>query len=367
MRLPIFALPGCALLATAAAAQSQAVASPSSRPQEAAIAAAPLPYHKEAVTFDAAPGVRLSGTMTLPAGPGPFSAALLISGSGRNDRDESLAGHKLMMVLADALTRHGYAVLRYDKRGAGQSTGDFDAATTLDFAADAAAALAYLHRRRDIDGARIGVIGHSEGGTIGVLLGVKDPGLKYIVMMAGFAAPAAPLVAEQIRRIDRANGVPQKLADQTYDLNRHLFRAIAEAKGEEDAEQRVRAILSKSLPAPSKQQGDQALMFAHMPYMRFILGYDPTPSLKQLRVPVLALAGTKDLIVPPDINLPALKRSLAQDRDLRVVELDGLNHFFQPAKTGLPQEFATIEETLAPTAIEEIIAWVEGHVPTAGR
>jgi len=367
MRLPIFALPGCALLATAAAAQSQAVASHPSRPQEAAIAAAPLPYRQEAVTFDAAPGFRLSGTMTLPAGPGPFSAALLISGSGRNDRDESLAGHKPMMVLADALTRHGYAVLRYDKRGAGQSTGDFDAATTLDFAADAAAALAYLHRRRDIDGARIGVIGHSEGGTIGALLGVKDSSLKYVVMMAGFATSAAPLVAEQIRRIDEANGVPQKLANQTYELNSRLFRAIAEAKGEEDAAQRVQAILSKSVPAPSKQQSDQALMFAHMPYMRFILGYDPTPSLKQLRVPVLALAGTKDLVVPPDVNLTALKRSLAQDPDLKVVELDGLNHFFQPAKTGLPQEFATIEETLAPAAIEEIIAWVEEHVPTAGH
>jgi len=367
MRLPIFALPVCAVLATAAAAQTQSVPSPSSRPQEAAIIAAPRPYREEAVTFDAAPGVRLSGTMTLPVGPGPFPAALLISGSGRNDRDESVAGHKPMMVLADALTRHGYAVLRYDKRGAGQSTGNFDAATTIDFAHDAAAALAYLHRRPDVDGARIGVIGHSEGGTIGALLGVRDPSLNYVVMMAGFATPAAPLVAEQIRRVDLANGVPRTLADQTYELNSKLFRAIAEAKGKEDAEQRVRAILSKSVPAPSKQQSDQALMFADMPYMRFILGYDPTPSLKRLRVPVLALAGTKDLVVPPDVNLPALKRSLAQDPDLKVVELDGLNHFFQPAKTGLPQEFAIIEETLAPTAIEEIIAWVEAHAPKAGH
>jgi hypothetical protein len=186
-------------------------------------------------------------------------------------------------------------------------------------------------------------------------------------MMAGFATAGAPLVAEQIRRVEQADGVPANLVDHTYELNSQIFRAIGDAKGKEDAEQRVRAILANSVPAPSQQEVDQAIMFADMPYMRFILGYDPTPSLKQLRVPVLALAGAKDLVVPPDVNLPALKRSLTHDPDVKVVELDGLNHFFQPAKTGLPQEFATIEETLAPAAIAEILAWVEGHVPPAGH
>lgn len=366
MRLPLMVIPACALLAagpTLAQTNDSGAFPGSARPQEAAIAAAPLPYRDEAISFDAVPGVRLSGTLTLPPGAGPFAAAVLIAGSGKHDRDETVAGHKPMLVLADALARQGYAVLRYDKRGAARSTGDFDAATTLDFAGDAAAAVRYLRSRPDIRPAGIGVIGHSEGGTIAALLAVKDPGLAYVVMMAGFAAPGGLLVAEQIRRVDIANGVAPAAASQTFELNRKLFTAIAAAKDEREAEQKVSLVLASIKPSAPKSEGDQALMFARMPYMRFILSYDPTPSLRRLRVPVLALAGSKDLVVPPDVNLPALRRSLARDPEVKVVELVGLNHFFQPAKTGLPQEFSTIEETLAPAVTAAIIRWVRSHTP----
>jgi len=370
MRLPFIALAGCAILAASPAPAQTRDSDPAPqprRPQEAAIAAAPLPYREEAASFDAAPGVRLAGTLTLPSGNGPFAVALLIGGSGQHDRDEVFADHKPMLVLADALARKGYAVLRYDKRGAGKSTGSFAAAAMPDFVSDAAAAIAYLRHRPDIDPARIGVIGHSEGGTIGALLAVKDPSLAYVVMMAGFAAPADMLVAEQIRRIDIANGTAPSTAAQTYALNLKLFSAIGDARDQQEAERKVREVIATTSPAPAKAESDQAMMFAGMPAMRFILGYDPTSSLRQLRVPLLALVGSKDLVVPPDVNLPALRKAVAHDPDATIVELKGLNHFFQTAGTGAPQEFATIEQTLAPEVMATIIPWIDRHAVARRR
>jgi len=338
------------------------------RPQEEAIAAAPLPYREEVVTFEnsAVPGVRLVGTLTLPSGSGPHAAAILLAGSGKNDRDETLSGHKPLLVLADALTRQGYAVLRYDKRGAGQSAGNYDAATMADFTSDAKAALAYLKNRPEIDGAKIGFIGHSEGGTIGALVAADDSSVAYVVMMAGFALPAKLLVAEQIRRFDVVEGKPPAEATQTYKLNMALFDAIANAKDQAEAEMRVRQVLAAADPAPAKPEADQALMFARLPAMRFILGYDPTASLRRLRVPVLALAGSKDIVVPPDVNLPALRKALANDPDVTIKELPGLNHFFQHAETGSPREMSMIEETLAPEVTATVIHWIAGHT-TARR
>lgn len=368
MRLKPVALSTCfaVLMVSLGGPATAADTQPRPRPQEEAIAASPAPYRAEPVTFDAAPGVRLSGTLTLPHRHGPFAAAILLTGSGQNDRDETVADHKPMLVLADALTRAGYAVLRYDKRGAGKSTGNFDAATMADLTADAAKALAYLRSRPDIDRTRIGLIGHSEGGTIATVLAADDPHIAYVVMMAGFAAPAKMLVAEQIRRIDVVNGTLPAAAAQTYDLNMKLFGAIADAKDQNGAEAGVRKVLAAASPPPSRGETDQALMFARMPAMRYILAYDPTNSLRRVRVPVLALAGSKDLVVPPDINLPALRKALAQDRDVTIVELPDLNHFFQTARTGAPQEFSTIEETLSPQVTATMIPWIARHV-TARR
>lgn len=370
MRPPFIALAaGMALLVAPQMIQAATDTTPPKprRPQEEAIAAARLPYREQAVAFDAAPGVRLAGTLTLPNRSGRFAAAILIAGSGRHDRDETVADHKPMLVLADALARQGYAVLRYDKRGAGRSTGDFDAATMADLTSDAAAAVAYLRSRPDIAPSRIGLIGHSEGGTIAAVLAAKDPHLAYVVMMAGFAAPTRTLVAEQIRRIDVVNGTSPVAAAQSYALNIKLFDAIAAAKDQSDAESRVRQVLAAASSAPSAAEADQALMFARMPAMRFILAYDPTPSLRRLRVPALALAGSKDLVVPPDINLPALREALAQDRDVRIVELPGLNHLFQTAQTGAPQEFFSIEETLAPQVMTTMMPWIARHVGSGRR
>jgi pimeloyl-ACP methyl ester carboxylesterase len=344
------------------------------RPQEEAIAAAPLPYREETVAFDnpAAPGVRLAGTLTLPNSGGPFAAAILIAGSGRNGRDEPIrngdgtdSGHKPMLVLADALTRQGYAVLRYDKRGVGKSSGDYAAATTMDFLSDARAAIAWLRTRPDIDSSRLALIGHSEGATIGALLAADDPTIAGVVMMAGFAESGTLLVAEQTRRMDIANGTTPVKASQTYALNLKLFDAIATAKDQSEAETRVVKILAAANPGPDEAEVHQTLLYARLPMMRFILSYNPAQSLEKVRVPVLALGGTRDLIGLSDVNLPALRKALAQDPDVTIVEMPGLNHFFQHAETGLPREMPRLEETLAPEVTATIIPWLAKHMAQA--
>lgn len=333
------------------------------RPQEESIAAARSPYREELMMFSnpAAVGVQLAGTLTVPPGTQRFPAIVIIAGSGPNDRNEEIAGHKPALVLADALTRRGYAVLRYDKRGVAKSTGDHSSATTLDFASDVAAAIAYLRSRPDIDGAEVGLIGHSEGGTIAAIVAAKDPGLAFIVMMAGFALPGRVLVAEQIRRIGIVEGETQQAATQTFNLNRRLYDAIAASKDQREAERGVRELLTSARPKPTQAQFDQALQFTELPYMRFMLAYDPAASFEEVRVPVLALCGSKDLVVPPDLNLPALRKALAHNRDVTVVEMPDLNHFFQHAETGSPREFAKIEETMAPEVLSLVSNWIGEH------
>jgi uncharacterized protein len=334
-----------------------------SRPQEEGIAAALSPYREILVAFDnpAAAGVRLAGTLTLPQGAGPFPSVVFISGSGPNGRDEEQAGHKLALVLADALTRDGCAVLRYDKRGVAKSAGNYEAATTLDFASDATAAVAYLRGRSDIVRTKVGLIGHSEGGTIAAMVASKDPSLSFIVMMAGFAIPGKILVAEQTRRIAIADGQAHAMATQTYNLNLRLYDAIAASKDRSDAEARVRKILATTKPKAEKDQADQAILFTKLPSMRFILAFDPARMLGDVNVPVLALYGSKDLVVPSDLNLPVLREALTHDKDVTINEMPGLNHLFQHAKTGSPREFDEIEETLSPEVMAIISKWVAQH------
>lgn len=333
------------------------------RPQEAAIAAAAPPYRAEDVAFDnpTTSGVKLAGTLTLPQGQGPFPAVVLVSGSGPNGRDEEVFGHKIFLVLADHLTRQGYSVLRYDKRGVAKSTGAYALATTDDFAADAAAAVAYLRSRPDIDPHRVGLIGHSEGGVIAPIVAARDPGLKFVVMMAGTGIPGRILLAEQARLISIANGEPKASADAEYALSRKVYDAIADAKDAEEAQARARQVLEQATPKPPKLVFDETLRLTASPWMRRFLAYDPIPTLAEVRVPVLALNGSKDLQVPAALDLPPIRKALARNPDATVTELEGLNHLFQHAKTGSPTEYRRIEETLAPDFLETLDVWLAKH------
>jgi pimeloyl-ACP methyl ester carboxylesterase len=306
--------------------------------------------------------VRLAGTLTEPQGAGPFPTVVLVSGSGRNARNEEVFDHKIFLVLADSLTRQGLAVLRYDKRGAGESKGDYAKATTADFAADAAAAVAYLRSRPDIDGRRLGLIGHSEGGMIVPMLAAKDPSLAFVVLMAGPGVPGRILLPEQERLIGLAMGEPKAEADGTYVVMRRLYDAVATAKDAPEAQARAREILAAAVPKPPEPVAADLVKLAGSDWFRFFMAFDPVPVLRQVRVPVLVLNGSKDLQVPPSIDLPPIRAALARDKDVTIVEMPGLNHLFQHATTGSPAEYGRIEETLAPELLETVSAWIGTHV-----
>jgi uncharacterized protein len=319
----------------------------------------PFPYRAEDVSFDSAPGVRLAGTLTLPPGKGPFPAVVLITGSGAQDRDETLWEHKPFLVLADALSRRGIAVLRDDDRGFAKSTGDFATATSTDFAADTEAALAYLRTRPEIDATRTGLIGHSEGGMIGPMVAVDDPRVAFVVMMAGPGASARELLVAQREAVARTAGLsPEAVARNEAVIDR-VEKALAASKDPAQAQADAAKVLTDTGMAPAAAAATAKQMGSA--WYRWFIAYDPRPTLAKLRVPVLALNGDKDVQVVSKQNLPAIREALKDNPDATVVELPGLNHLFQTANTGAPLEYVRIEETMSPAALDLITDWVLKH------
>jgi len=325
----------------------------------------PYPYAEEEVTFDdAASHVRLAGTLTLPEGAGPFPAVVLVAGSGPNTRNEPILNHEIFLVLADHLTRHGIAVLRYDKRGTGTSTGDYAKATTQDFANDADAAAAWLRTRKDIDPAKVGLIGHSEGGLIVPMVAVADPKVDFIVMMAGPGVNGAQVLTEQGRLVFKAAGMSDAQVAEYSGLREKMIAIVQAQKDPVVAAAKMRALL---VADPALKNTSPAVIEAQInainnDWFRFFFNYDPAITLRQVRCPVLAMIGSKDLQVPPDQNLPALRAALAHNPDAEVEELPSLNHLFQTAKTGAIGEYGELEETMAPAALDLMTSWILKHV-----
>src|SRR5262245_15012477 len=325
------------------------------RPQNPA---KPYPYREEDVTYqnDSA-HITLAATLTTPRGDGPFPAVLLITGSGPQDRDESLAGHKPFLVLADYLTRHGIAVLRADDRGVAKSGGKFALATTSDFATDAEAGVAYLRTRHEIDGKRIGLIGHSEGGLIAPLVASRDRGIAFVVMLAGTGVRGADVLVRQNVLVAESMGATRAQAEAQGAQIRTLVDIVMRETDDAARATKLREALAGSLPAAAIDARVTTLID---PWFKQFLSYDPAPALTKLTCPVLALNGQLDKQVPPDQNLPAIRAAFAAsgNRNVDVEELPGLNHLFQTAKTGSPAEYAQIEETIAPQALDKIAAWI---------
>jgi hypothetical protein len=318
----------------------------------------PYPYREEEVTYaNKAAGNTLAGTLTVPPGKGPFPAVLLISGSGPNDRDETVFGHKPFLVLSDYLTRKGIVVLRADKRGIGKSTGDLAKATTADFATDAEAGVAYLKSRPEADPQRIGLIGHSEGGTIAPMVAASDPGVRFIVLMAGPGVPGDQLIAEQKRLIEEASGVTKEQAAQDAARQRELYTLVETEKDDAVLEKELRAKMAGHVPETMMDAEIQQLM---SPWWRYTLTYDPATALRKVACPVLVLNGEKDLQVPPALDLPAIRKALEEggNKHFEIDELPGLNHLFQTARTGAPTEYALSEETISPVALDKIATWI---------
>lgn len=323
----------------------------------------PYPYLEEDVSFpNAAAGVTLAGTLTLPKGPGPFAAVVLIAGSGPQNRDESLANHKPFLVLSDFLTRKGIAVLRYDKRGVGDSTGSAETATTLDLAGDAESAVAYLKSRKEVDPRKIGLVGHSEGAMIAPFLAAHSEKIPWIVLLAAPGTKGEDTLLNQSDLISRAGGLSDAQVLTSLNFDKAAYDL---ARTEKDP-----AVVAEKLAGLVKESGlDSALPPAALesqlrmmtsPWFRFFLDYDPIPSLQKVKCPVLVLYGEKDLQVPPKINLPLVQKALTDAGNSHVDshQLPELNHLFQHSYTGSPTEYAAIEETMSPEAMRMIADWL---------
>jgi len=338
----------------------------------------PYPYDEEEVVYEnTEAGVKLAGTLTLPRSEGPFPAVILITGSGAQNRDEEIVGHRPFLVLSDNLTRRGIAVLRVDDRGIGGSTGNFSQATTEDFAGDVLAGIEYLKSRKDIDPTRIGLIGHSEGGIIAPLVAVQSPDVSFIVMMAGSGITGEEIILLQSDLIARAEGADNETITRNNALMTSMYSVVKEEQNNTIAAEKLRKLIMDeraNMSEEEKQNSNysEADLDAQVnaqvqtlvsPWMRFFLTYDPRPTLMQVKCPVLAINGEKDLQVPPEENLQAIEEALKAggNKDYTVKELPGLNHLFQTAQTGSPSEYAAIEETISPTALDVIGNWISEH------
>ena len=332
------------------------------RPQEPK---PPFPYKIEEVAFQNGT-VNLAGTLTLPQGDGPFPAVLLISGSGLQDRDETLVGHKPFWVLADHLSRADIAVLRVDDPGIGKSTPHPKPPTTADFATDVEAGVAFLKRDRRVSS--IGLIGHSEGGLIAAIVASRSSDVGFIVLMAGPGVPGAELLRKQNERIFDAAGIAGERKQNLLVLLDQLFPILtSEDMAADKRRQAVEEIVRKQfeingvLPAQQDKAHIRALAEQSLtPWMRYFLTFDPRPVLEKIRVPVLALNGELDVQVDAEQNLTAIVAALKKggNHKITVHRLPEHNHLFQRAKTGLVNEYGTIEETISPMVLDLIRDWV---------
>jgi uncharacterized protein len=328
----------------------------------------PLPYREEEVTYTHG-DVTLAGTLTLPPGDGPFPAAVLITGSGPQNRDEEIFDHRPFRVLADALTRRGIAVLRSDDRGVGGSTGDVNSVTTADFAGDVLAGVALVGARADIASDRIGLVGHSEGGLVAPLAAVDSDRIAFLVLLSTPGISGAELLPMQNRRLAEAAGADPATLDAQLALLDEILALLAgdaddatlrpqlEAIGQRQLElggEAAREALGDHADAFIAQQIDQVMT----PWFRYFLSYDPRPTLRRLRMPVLVIQGERDLQVDADQNLPQLESALADDPDVTLRRFPGLNHLLQHAEAGTVEEYGQIEETMSPEVLQLIGDWI---------
>lgn len=325
----------------------------------------PLPYESAEVTFPSEDaGVTLAGTLIWPQGSGPFTSVVLISGSGPQNRDEELVNHRPFLVLADALARQNMAVLRYDDRGFGESSGDFAAATTESFAADARGAVRFLLSQENFPVATVGLVGHSEGGVIAPLVADGREDVGFLVLLAGTGVDGKTTLVSQARAMSAAEGTPISELDAGEAQLNELYSCFGSPEEDQEA---LDACLRGVLADAGLRGAELASALAELetPWMRFFVPYDPRPVLRRTKLPVLALHGSLDLQVLAELHAPAIESALeeAGNERARVQTLSGLNHLFQRATTGLPREYGTIEETMSPEVLTLIPEWIHATAP----
>jgi len=339
------------------------------RPQEPS---KPYSYYSEDVTFqNTKANISLAGTLTLPEKEGIFPVVILISGSGPQNRDEELLGHKPFLVISDYLTKNGIAVLRYDDRGVGQSKGDFKTSTSADFATDVESAIAYLKTRKEINKKKIGLVGHSEGGLIAPIVASKSKDISFIVLMAGPGIQGDKLLLLQQERIAKANGVSKTEIEKSIQLNAKLFEIVVKSNDDMELKtdltnsinETIKSDTSAEIPTGMTKEKFVSMQVNQIssPWMQYFMKFNPATTLEKVKCPVFAVNGEKDLQVPPKENLTAIENALTKGKNKNVTtkEFPNLNHLFQECKTGSPSEYSTIEQTFSPIALVEITKWIK--------
>ena len=337
------------------------------RPQEPK---APFPYLIEDIQFrNEAAGITLSGTLTLPSEGEKHPVVVLITGSGAQNRDEELMGHKPFWVIADYLTRKGIAVLRYDDRGVGESEGDFKSALTTDFSTDAGAALDYLKTRKEIDASKMGLLGHSEGGTVAFILAAKNKDVAFIVSMAGTGIKGESIILKQAELLMKSNGMSDLVWKEQELVLRNRYALLTQEKDREEIKKELYESVTKTIPSVlledenTKRQIDAEVEAMTSPWYIEFLKYDPILDLKQITCPVFAINGERDIQVVADTNLAAIENAIRSNgnENVEVKTYSGLNHLFQHCETCLITEYSQIEETISPEVLQDIADWLLRH------
>jgi len=319
------------------------------------------PYRESEVTFyNPVAKVKLSGTLTIPSGEGPFAAVALVSDSGPQDRDADWQGYRVFGILADYLTRHGIAVLRYDDRGVGKSGGDFARATTADFVTDARAALVFLRDQRLIAPQQVGLLGHGEGGNV-ALLAASEPleAPAFVASLAAYGQPGRDVLRRQqgeIMRLIGADGAQVKAAQGLFD---RLVETVRQTPNTAAARAKIITLLRSSNTALDEPMARARAVQLTSPWSRYFFDFDPTNRLSQVRCPVLLLNGTADLQVAASRNMSLLQKGLRQSGQVvQAHRLGGANHLFQDDPSQWPIVAGERQAAFSPEGLEHLHTWL---------
>ncbi len=331
----------------------------------------PYSYNSDSVYFYNLDSTRLAGTLTYPKNKnGNYPAILLINGLGRHDRDETMYSHKPFLVLSDYLTKKGYAVLRVDDRGVGESQGDFDKATTKDFTADMMAAFNYLKSNKNIDSNKIGLLGFNEGGLIAANIAAKKNDVKFVILLSTPGITGKDILLTQTVDLQEKSGIPDSVIERDLKINKKILNVIATVKDSLKAYNKLRKLYSnfrESLPKEdllkkkySVQSFKKQLNFMLSPWFRYYLLYDPSETFKKVTSPVLVIFGGKDVQVNAEKNSDAIKKAFEEsgNHNVKTLVFPYLNHLLQKSQTGLPNEYSKINETISPKVLDTIYTWL---------
>ncbi len=335
-------------------------------------------FRAENVSFSGPDTLRYGGTLTLPKGEKQSVAIIILSGTNPQNRDGEMAGHKVFKEIAEFLSNHGIAVLRTDDRGVGETNGDYSKATTFDFATDAIAAVNYLKTRKEIKPDKIGLLGHSEGGAVASIAAARCKDVAFLISAAGLMTDGLSSVIQQNIDIVHAAPIPDYDKARYDEINGIMF-PIAYEYADADSlalANQLQAAYDKWAPRSdsifkSQNAGEfdhfrfpiyRYILQATSPWYRFFIRYNPADYLGKVTVPVLALNGTKDIMVNCEQNLGNVKRYLAHNNDVTTVPIEGVNHLLLPCETGAQEEYTKITSPVSPKVLDVILEWINNHI-----